>query len=279
MNKAGKAAPAQALSPGYQRRLVALWPATGRDQYHDDAVAEERAVALVYNGISHAVMMATPEDLTDFALGFSLTEGIIDSAGDIYDIELRHGELGTEVAMSLSAAQFSRLKQRRRSLAGTTGCGVCGTESLQQLRLTTRPVTDATPLPHRAVQRALRLLADKQPLKNVTGAVHAAAWCTAAGEISCLREDVGRHNALDKLIGARLLMPGSASQAGFALISSRASFEMVQKAAQAGIGLVVAVSAATSLAVDVADQLGVTLVGFGRSGRHVVYTHPHRLTD
>ena len=263
---------------GSQRRSVALWADGEASPNHSDTIAEERAVALVYNGISHAVMMATPQDLTDFATGFSFTEGIIDSPQDIYAIEQVDSELGTELAISLSAAKFNRLKQRRRNLAGSTGCGLCGTESLQQLPARSQPVSDQHSISHRAIQQALASLARLQPLQAITGSVHGAAWCNEHGTIELLREDVGRHNALDKLIGARLAL-ATAATPGFALVSSRASYEMVQKAAQAGIAVLVAVSAATSLAVDTAEQAGVTLVGFGRSGRHVIYSCPERLKD
>jgi FdhD protein len=263
---------------GSQRRSVALWADGEASHNHSDTIAEERAVALVYNGISHAVMMASPQDLIDFATGFSFTEGIIDSPRDIYAIEQIDSELGTELAISLSAAKFNRLKQRRRTLAGSTGCGLCGTESLQQLPARSRPVSDHHPISHQAIQQALASLVQLQPLQAITGSVHGAAWCNEQGTIELLREDVGRHNALDKLIGARLAQATTAAP-GFALISSRASYEMVQKAAQAGIAVLVAVSAATSLAVDTAEQAGVTLVGFGRSGRHVIYSCPERLCN
>jgi FdhD protein len=279
MTKIGQARLNSPLTPlGSQRRQVALWADGDASHNHSDTIAEERAVALVYNGISHAVMMASPQDLIDFATGFSFTEGIIDSPSDIYAIEKHESELGTELAISLSAAKFNRLKQRRRNLAGSTGCGLCGTESLQQLPARSHRVSDPRTTSHRAIQQALSSLAQLQPLQAVTGSVHGAAWCNEQGAIELLREDVGRHNALDKLIGARLAK-GAMTESGFALISSRASYEMVQKAAQAGIAVLVAVSAATSLAVDTAEQAGVTLVGFGRSGRHVIYCCAERLTD
>lgn len=235
-----------------------------------DRIAMEEPVALVYNGISHAVMMATPADLDDFALGFSLSEGILRCRDELYDIELEKQEEGIAVHVQISAQRFAELKLRRRSLVGRTGCGLCGTESLQQAIREVPPVKAPT-IADSAIQRALGELSRHQPLQGETGASHAAAWCDAAGAIVLAREDVGRHNALDKLIGA-LMRSDQPRGEGFALVSSRASYEMVQKSCSAGIGCLVAVSAPTSLAVEQARQAGLTLVGFARPGRHVVYT-------
>lgn len=263
--------------PGSKLSHVGFWSNGDSENHQSDALAEERAVALVYNGISHAVMMLTPQDLKDFALGFSFTEGIIDSIDQVYDVSEQPCELGTELHIELSAECFAQLKQRRRTLAGNTGCGLCGTESLEQVFSGLNTVQDTMKLSHQTIQTALATVPALQQLQAVTGAVHGVAWCDTQGEVHLLREDVGRHNALDKLIGARLLE--KELQAGFAVISSRASYEMVQKAAKAGIGILVAVSAATSLAVEIAEKTGITLIGFGREGRHVIYTHPQRLCD
>ncbi|MFQ3788759.1 formate dehydrogenase accessory sulfurtransferase FdhD [Halomonas sp. A29] len=238
----------------------------------EDSIAVEMPVALVYNGISHAVMMATPADLEDFALGFSLTEGILQAADELYDIEVREEAAGISVHLDIAAQRFMELKQRRRSLAGRTGCGLCGTESLEQA---IRPVASvaAPVVADGAIQHGLEALKWHQPLQRETGATHGAAWCNLDGQVRLAREDVGRHNALDKLIGA-LVRRGFVPREGFALVSSRASYEMVQKSASVGIGCLVAVSAPTSLAIEQARQAGLLLVGFARTGRHVIYHQP-----
>lgn len=243
-----------------------------------DKVAEESAVALVYNGLSHAVMMVSPHKLKEFAMGFSLTEGIISSLEDVYDLQVTRTDLGDEVEITLSTQRFARLKDKRRSLTGRTGCGICGAESLQQIRLPVTPLDSELVVSHAAVQRATRALDANQPLQQLTGAVHGAAWCQPDGAIQFVCEDVGRHNALDKLIG-RLFQEGMLGSPGFLLISSRASYEIVQKAAMAKIAIVVAVSAPTTMALDVAHDAGITLVGFSRIGRHVVYTNSQRLSQ
>ncbi|UTW13153.1 formate dehydrogenase accessory sulfurtransferase FdhD [Marinobacterium rhizophilum] len=246
--------------------------ATGSQaQQATDCIAEEVPVALVFNGISHAVMMASPSDLDDFALGFSLTEGILQHPDELYDIEVVQEARGISVQMQISAQRLAQLKQARRNLTGRTGCGLCGTESLEQA---IRPIArvQAPKLSDQAIQRALADLQQHQPLQGLTGASHGAAWCNADGEILLAREDVGRHNALDKLIGA-LIKARLPLENGFALVSSRASYEMVQKSCSAGIGALVAVSAPTALAIEQAQQAGLMLVGFARPGRHVIY-HP-----
>ncbi|XKE46675.1 formate dehydrogenase accessory sulfurtransferase FdhD [Halomonas organivorans] len=238
----------------------------------EDVLAREVPVALVYNGISHAVMMATPEDLEDFALGFSLSEGILAHPHECYDLEVREEARGLAVHLTVASRRLAELKARRRSLAGRTGCGLCGTEALEQA---IRPIARvrAPALADAAIQRALAALADHQALQAATGATHGAAWCDGVGRIRLVREDVGRHNALDKLIGA-LAREGGPSEGGFALVSSRASYEMVHKSASAGIGALVAVSAATALAVEQAREAGLLLVGFARPGRHLIYHRP-----
>jgi formate dehydrogenase accessory protein FdhD len=242
-----------------------------------DTLIRELPVALVYNGVSHVVMMATPTRLEDFALGFSLSEGILERPGELYELDIREGELGIEVAMTIAGERFAALKDLRRNLAGRTGCGLCGAESLQQAVRRPAPVTGEQCIPHGAIERAVRELTHHQPLQAQTGAAHGAAWCDPAGAIVELCEDVGRHNALDKLIGARCRAP-DAWAAGFALISSRASYEMVVKAASQGIAILAAVSAPTALAVELAEAANLTLVGFARPGRHMIYTHPQRIS-
>ena len=242
-----------------------------------DHVIEEMPVALVYNGISHAVMLATPEHLEDMALGFSLSEGILANPAELYDSEIVSGCQGLEVHMEIASRRFVALKERRRSLAGRTGCGLCGVESLDAVAARQpSPVRRGAPLSADAVARALDQLPDWQALHRITGAVHGAAWVDRSGRIVALREDVGRHNALDKLIGW-LARQGIAPGDGFVLTSSRASYEMVQKCAAAGIGCLVAISAPTGLAVRLAEESGITLAGFARGNRLVIYSHPEYL--
>ena len=242
----------------------------------DLALAEEVPVAFVVNGISHAVMMASPADLEDFALGFALTEGLIDSPSQLYDIE--HGVLpqGIEVRLQVAAAAEHRLKERRRTMSGRTGCGLCGAERLEQVRMAVPQAPDVV-LTEQALLRAHALLRDHQPEKERTGATHAAAWANLAGEIVCVREDVGRHNALDKLIGALRKSQQDMAQ-GFVCITSRASFEMVQKTLQSGAGVLAAVSAPTALAVEMAQAHNLVLVGLIRRDRCTRYSHSLRLT-
>ncbi|MGH6638813.1 MAG: formate dehydrogenase accessory sulfurtransferase FdhD [Polaromonas sp.] len=243
-----------------------------------DWVAEEVPVALEFNGISHAVMLATPLDLEDFALGFSLSEGILQGPHELYDVEQHTGEEGITLRLEVAGAAFARLKDRRRSMAGRTGCGLCGTESLAQVARPLPVLPDGPPLRRQAIARAMTQMRALQLLQQATGAVHAAAWCTPQGDAILLREDVGRHNALDKLIGA-LAGSGVAIHEGFIAVTSRASFEMVQKTVLARAPLLAAVSAATSLAAATAEVAGLTLVGFARGDDLVVYTHPQRLTS
>lgn len=254
----------------------------GQATVADDWVADEVPVALEFNGISHAVMLATPLDLADFALGFALTEGLLESPQELYDIEEVAGDQGITLRLEVASAAFARLKDRRRTMAGRTGCGLCGTDSLAQVLRPMPPLPARAPgdrITPAAVARATDELAALQALNQATGAVHAAAWCRRDGEVRLLREDIGRHNALDKLVGA--LMGDAAlrrdAAAGFVAVTSRASFEMVQKTLCLGAPLLVAVSAPTALAVQVADGAGLTLVGFARRGDLVAYTHPDRL--
>jgi len=239
-------------------------------------IAAEVPVAFEYNGISHAVMLATPADLHDFAVGFSLSEGIA-RPSECYAVEERPSAAGITLAIEVAAAAFARLKAHRRTLAGRTGCGICGTESLDQV-LRSLPDLSETSLrvAPAALARAHAGLAGVQPLQQRTGAAHGAVWCGLDGAIVCAREDIGRHNALDKLIGA-LVRGGFETRAGFALVTSRASVEMVQKSATAGIAVLAAVSAPTALAVQVAANCGQTLIGFARGETFSVYTHGERI--
>lgn len=247
-----------------------------RSEPASDAIAMEAAVSLSYNGLSHVVMMMTPADLEDFALGFSLSEGIVERPAQIYDIVTQAHAQGLEIAITIGNERFQQLKDRRRNLAGRTGCGLCGAESLEQAVRPVPAVDCAAVIEGAAVQRALDALDAWQPLQRSTGAAHGAAWCASDGGIVLAREDVGRHNALDKLVGALARAPEPRGE-GFALVSSRASYEMVGKAAQAGIGILVAVSAPTAFAVRLAAEAGITLVAFARTGRLSVYSRPERL--
>ena len=257
-----------------------------------DKVAEEVPIALVYNGVSHAVMLATPQDLEDFALGFSLSEGVLQNKGDLYDVEIVMQPQGVELHLNIATECFVKLKERRRSLVGRTGCGLCGAESLEQaLRLTERPPTkvldfakNTNPSINAAsslvvnassIVAAFHVIQTKQVLQQATGATHACAWVDLSGEVQLLREDVGRHNAMDKLIGALAKTPQSTD--GFVLTSSRASVEMVQKVAIAGYNMLAAISAPTGLAIRVAEAYGVTLVGFLRENQFVIYTYAARI--
>jgi FdhD protein len=248
----------------------------GEVTHVDDMLVDEVPIALVYNGISHAVMMATPTHLEEFALGFSLSEGIIAAAGQCYGIDVERDAAGIAVQIDIASGAFMALKERRRSLAGRTGCGLCGVDSLDQV---CRPLPALPPAQgfHAAgVRRALAAIGAEQQLTRMTGAAHAAAWCGMDGTVSIVREDVGRHNALDKVIGAMAraqARPGD----GFLLITSRVSFEMAQKAALAGVSALVGMSAPTLAAVDLADQAGMTLLAFARGQDFVCYTHADRL--
>lgn len=264
---------------------VARWLAAGGPPGHagqdmagsgsaTDWLAEEVPVALVFNGITHAVMLASPADLEDFALGFALTEGLIDQPDQCYGIEAQHAPGGITLDLHIAAACAWRLKERRRHLAGRTGCGLCGTDSLAHVQRSLPPAP-AVQVPASALALAHQALRQHQHVQQLTGATHAAAWCSLQGQVLRVREDVGRHNALDKLIGA-MHHAGDKPAQGFALITSRASFEMVQKAAAAGIGVLAAVSAPTALAVRTAHSLGVALAGFVRGGSGVAYTFAER---
>ena len=251
---------------------------SGVQQIVDDSIASEVPVALSYNRVSHVVMMATPVDLEDFALGFSLTEGLIGSPGDLLGMKLIPRPGGIEVAMTISEAWFDRLATHRRNLAGRTGCGLCGAENIEQALRYPPPVSNELRVRHASLQNAISVLDQSQPLQADTGATHGAAWCDPEGNIIRTREDVGRHNALDKLIGS-LIREGFQPSGGFVLVSSRASYEMVYKSAAAGFELMMAVSAPTTLAVEFAERSGLTLVGFARPGRHNVYTFRERIED
>ncbi|KNE26370.1 formate dehydrogenase accessory sulfurtransferase FdhD [Achromobacter spanius] len=241
-----------------------------------DFVAEETPVALEFNGISHATMLATPADLEDFAVGFSLSEGIIDSVSDVRGIDVLPQCDGIVVQVEISSACEVRLKTRRRAMAGRTGCGLCGVETLPEVLRPVTPVTNGSTVRIQAVLNAMRDMRARQALHDITGATHAAGWAGADGVVALVREDVGRHNALDKLIGALARQAMHAGN-GIVLVSSRASFEMVQKTAAAGVAVLAAVSAPTALAIRLAQDANVSLVGFMRGDDATLYSHPERL--
>lgn len=237
-----------------------------------EQVAEEAPVALVYNGVPHVVVMASPQDLEDLALGFSLTEAVIGSAAELGGLEIVPEKAGFSIYLSVPADRVAVLSERRRNMAARTGCGLCGAQTIEQAMHDTPKVAPGPAIRAAAVANAMQQLPSRQKLNAATGAVHAAAWATVSGDLQFVREDVGRHNALDKLIGA-LVAKDIDRREGFAVVTSRASYEMVQKAAMAGIGLLAAVSAPTGLAVRVATQAGLALAGFARGDRCVVYTN------
>ncbi|MDE9690541.1 formate dehydrogenase accessory sulfurtransferase FdhD [Citrobacter portucalensis] len=257
-------------------RQLTLWKREDLQHPQPDEVAEEVPVALVYNGISHVVMMASPKDLEHFAVGFSLSEGIIESPQDIYGMDVVPSCNGLEVQVELSSRRFMGLKERRRALAGRTGCGVCGVEQLNDIGKPVQPLPFIQTFDLANLDNALRHLNDFQPVGQLTGCTHAAAWVQPSGHLAGGHEDVGRHVALDKLLGRRAI-EGETWQQGAVLVSSRASYEMVQKSAMCGVEILFAVSAATTLAVEVAERCNLTLVGFCKPGRATIYTHPQRL--
>ena len=262
------------LPQGIARRRV-LRVRDGVARTLDDAVAEEVPIAFVVDGAPFAVMLATPADLEDFAHGFAFTEGVVDQPAFLRVRGIQPGLEGITVELERSHATQPL---RSRSLPGRSGCGLCGATSLEEALNLPPPVTAGTRFQIAAVQRALQALHARQPLNAASGSVHAAAFAGAQGELLAVREDVGRHNALDKLVGALLRAQADAS-GGFAIVTSRASVELVAKAARAGIGMLVAVSGATALAIDAAESCGLTLLGFARADGHAIYSHAWRLQE
>ncbi|HVI56738.1 MAG TPA: formate dehydrogenase accessory sulfurtransferase FdhD [Luteibacter sp.] len=251
----------------------------------DDRLAEEVPVAMHVDGEPFAVMMATPNDLEDFARGFALTEGMVGAVEEIERIDVQEVLEGITVNIRTAKTCGSRFSgdfsaeahsPRERLLPGRSGCGICGSRELEDVVRHPDPVGTGPTIGCDAIERALESLRAAQPINAFTGSVHAAAWALPDGALVCVREDVGRHNALDKLIGAMSTAHIDVDD-GFVVITSRASYEMVTKAAVAGITIVVAISAPTALAVHLAADCGVTLIGFARPGRFNVYSRPQRI--
>jgi FdhD protein len=239
-------------------------------------VAEEKAIALSYNGSSYAVMMATPADLTDFGVGFTLTEGIVKRADEIMSIELIETDLGVEIRMWLDEKRTRSFFGRRRSILGPVGCGLCGIESLEQACRGLPQLANSTMFRARDLLNAMRGLAPLQGLNQKTRSMHAAAFWDPSSGIGPVREDVGRHNALDKLAGV-LVQHNAPCSTGAALLTSRVSVEMVQETGMIGVPVLVAISAPTTLAIETADKAGITLVAVAREDGYEVFTHPDRL--
>lgn len=263
--------------PATSRRVtVARWRA-GTVEQASDQVAEEVPVALTYHGVPHVVMLATPADLEDLAVGFTLSESIVGHRGEIRAVEAAQREDGAlEVRIGIAAERFSELLRRQRNLTGRTGCGLCGAQTVEEAIRNPPPVPHGITVDGKALHQALRDLQDRQEINARTGSVHAAAWVVPDAGIQFVREDVGRHNALDKAIGA-VVRAGGDFAGGYFIVTSRASYEMVQKAATVGAGFLAAVSAPTAFAIRLAEATGLTLVGFARDHQHVVYAHPQRL--
>jgi FdhD protein len=265
----------KSATPGAVERAVQQRSPDGSRERRD-AIASEMPVALHYNDAPFAVLMATPCDLADLALGFSLSEAIVGSPGELRIDAIAESLDGIVISMAIPATRAESLEERRRNLPGYGGCGVCGSASIESVLRSPPVVRSELRIAESALHRALAQLHERQPLNAATGATHAAGFSDANGELQLVREDVGRHNALDKLIGAMAaadIDPGG----GFAIVTSRASYELAMKAAQAGLPLLAAISAPTSLAIALAESAKLCLVGFARDGHCGVYAHAERL--
>lgn len=254
-------------------RQVSRWQTDQGEVTLLDEVAEEVPTALVYNGLSYAVMMTTPSDFEAFAYGFSFTEGVVESADEILgiDVESLPDFAGVSIEIEVTQRAAHRLGETRRNLAGRTGCGLCGIESIQKAIRPIASVSETVNVTPERIDLAVNHLQSHQALQAATGGAHAAAWCSLSGEIIRVFEDVGRHNAMDKLMGYLMQTETEVSN-GFVLISSRGSYEIVQKAAALGVAQLVTLSAPTDLACRQAEAAGIRLIGFARPGRQVQYT-------
>jgi FdhD protein len=262
----------QSVTPVTAKRIGA----DGNIAAQQRMVPAETPVAISFLGIGYAVMMATPSDIEDFAIGFARSERLIESAADVINVEIRAEDNGLLLGIELADERHDRVLQRVRHRVGESSCGLCGIENLEQA-LRPLPVVPAPdPIAGAAIFRALEAIRAHQPLNAETGAVHAAALCDSAGEVIAAREDVGRHNAFDKLIG-HCLREGRDMGAGFVLLTARCSYELVEKAALAGVPLLVTISAPTGLAVARAQEAGITLVALARADSVLVMTDPHSL--
>ena len=239
-------------------------------------IPEETALALTYNGGTYAVMMGTPQNLRDFAVGFSLSEGIVQSPDEIESLDIVDLDDGIELRMWLASPQAERVNERRRHIAGPTGCGICGIESIAEAVRPTAVVAEGRVFSPHEIMAAMASMTVLQQINIQTRAVHAAAFWTPARGLVALREDVGRHNALDKLAGA-LAQESVCASEGIVLLTSRVSVEMVQKTATIGAPLIVAVSAPTALAIRTADAAGITLAAIARADGFEIFTHPQRI--
>jgi FdhD protein len=240
-------------------------------------LAEEVAIAFSYGGSSHAVMMATPDDLTDFAIGFSLTEGLISAASEIEAIEIVRNDMGIDVQLSLTADVDEKLRLRRRHMMGPVGCGLCGIESLEQAVRQTRSVASSDlRMTAGEICRAVAMLGEQQVLNRTTRAVHGAGFFVPGEGLLLVREDVGRHNALDKLCGA-VVARGISGSSGAVTVTSRLSIEMIQKAGILGSPVIIAISAPTAYAVRAAEEAGMTLIAVARGADFEIFTHAHRV--
>ncbi len=261
------------LPETYAKHAVVRFSDNGKE-FVEDACLCETPLALVYNGIAYAVMMGTPRDLVDFAMGFSLTEGIIEHHRDVHQVDVVPVCQGIELRLTLANRCVAKLSEQRRALAGRTGCGICGTEKIETVVRPLANVAKTTQYTLAAITQGFEQFQQQQFLNKLTGAAHAAAYLSVDGEILAVREDIGRHVALDKLIGC---IHENGWQGGAILITSRASFEMVQKTVSAGIEGLFAISAVSEMAVQLAERHGLTLGGFCRNGRCSVYAHANRL--
>jgi FdhD protein len=264
--------------PAFKEVSATSFPYEGSSTALDRAVPVETPLNIVFSPVPYAVMMISPQDVEDFVTGFSRTEGIIETAQDIREMRVEAVESGLRVEVTLASDKMQRHLARTRNLAGRTGCGVCGIADISALPYAAPAGTPRVSLALAAVRRALREMSSQQDLNKLTRAVHAAAWCRLDGEVAVLREDVGRHNALDKLIGA-LMRAGVDPASGFVAITSRCSFEMVEKAAAFGASALVAVSAPTSLAIRRAEQHDLLMLAVARDDGALCFTHPERVTS